>query len=232
MDRRHWRDAADHATSDRPNPKCAANLCTQRTIWRTFRGVSRDGGRSGEVGDDEELGGFGGRAGRCRRRRARRWRSNRPRSRVRRGAVAAHEGCNSRSRDRLVGMSPDSERISVTSCDTPGPSIELGIVVVLHGEVGVERAQREPASRPQRPGQTGDDRSVVAVGGHHPERPLTQADHRIELGTRTASPERRPARTSPRRRPAERPRSRAMSMKRWLMSMPWTSIPRRASSRA
>ena len=69
----------------------------------------------------------------------------------------------------------------MTSWDTPARGVEVGVVVVLHREIGVERAQREPSAGLQCPGHAGDDRVVLTVGGHHPERALAQADHRVEL---------------------------------------------------
>ena len=69
-----------------------------------------------------------------------------------------------------------------------GRRVELGVVVVLHGEVGVEGAQREPSAGPQCLCHPGDDRVVLAVGRHHSERALTQADHRIEFAVERHGP--------------------------------------------
>ena len=68
------------------------------------------------------------------------------------------------------------------SWDTPLAASNVASVVVAHGEVGVERAERQPPAGPQRPGHPGDDRAVLAVGRHQPERALAQADHGVELG--------------------------------------------------
>ena len=90
--------------------------------------------------------------------------------------------------------------------------VERRRLVVLDGEVGVERAQRQPAAGPQRPGDPGDDGVVAAVGGHQPERALAQADRRRRTRRRTAAPGRRGARTS--RRPGRRARASSTNARR------------------
>ena len=60
-------------------------------------------------------------------------------------------------------------------------SIEFGIGVIFDGVVRVEGAECKPTSRAQAPSHTRDNNVVFTVRGHHPERPLTQADDCVEL---------------------------------------------------
>ena len=108
-----------------------------------------------------------------------------------RTAAAARAACSSRSTGRPRRDSAGSFLTSVRSWLTPVAASNVRVVVVLHREVRVERAERErPPGRSAR-AIAGEHACVVAVRRHQAERSLAEADHGVELAV-----ERRVARAS------------------------------------
>ena len=70
----------------------------------------------------------------------------------------------------------------------PRVRIEVGALPVLHHEVRAERGQREAAAGAQRSSDGRQDGGVVTIGGHQPERALTQADDCVELAVERHRP--------------------------------------------
>ena len=149
---------------------------------------------------------------------------DRRRGRPPRTASAAHAGCSTPVHRSTSTASPCSSRTSVRSWLTPVAASNVGRLVVLHREVGAERATA-PAVPPgcSAAAMPASTASSSPVGGHQPERSLAQADRRVELARRTAC-DRASSRSNvaPRRRVV----ASARSMNRWLMSMPCTTMPR------
>ncbi len=213
-----------------PNGDGAPSPATPKSGARALSGTVRRIGRAVRgVGDDEELGRFDGRRVAAVRAGLDAGRSSRPEAVRGRAAAAAHEGCSSRSRGRRVGDRAGLRAdLGALVVDTPAPASNVGVLVVLHREVGVERGQREPPARPQRPGHARPRTAASSPSAViSPNAPGTGRSRRRTPASNAQRPGVERARTWRRAR-ARSPRA-ARSTNRWLMSTPCTSIPRRAS---